>query len=40
MFSFGVVLYEMLAGHRPFKAATNLELLQKVIHGTPAAAER
>src|SRR5665213_1039074 len=35
MFSFGVVLYEMLAGHRPFKAATNLELLQQVIHGTP-----
>jgi serine/threonine protein kinase/Tol biopolymer transport system component len=36
MFSFGVVLYEMLAGHRPFTAATNLELLQTVIHGTPA----
>ena len=34
MFSFGVVLYEMLAGHRPFQAATNLELLQQVIHGT------
>ena len=36
MFSFGVVLYEMLAGRRPFQAATNLELLQQVIHGTPA----
>ncbi len=36
MFSFGVVLYEMLAGRRPFTAATNLELLQKVIQGTPA----
>jgi eukaryotic-like serine/threonine-protein kinase len=35
MFSFGVVLYEILAGHRPFTATTNLELLQKVIHGTP-----
>jgi eukaryotic-like serine/threonine-protein kinase len=35
MFSFGVVLYEMLAGNRPFQAATNLELLQQVIHGTP-----
>jgi eukaryotic-like serine/threonine-protein kinase len=37
MFSFGVVLYEMLAGDRPFKAATNLELLQQVIHGTAPA---
>jgi Tol biopolymer transport system component/predicted Ser/Thr protein kinase len=36
IFSFGIVLYEMLAGRRPFAAATNLELLQKVIHGTPA----
>jgi eukaryotic-like serine/threonine-protein kinase len=36
IFSFGVVLYEMLAGQRPFTAATNLELLQKVIHSTPA----
>jgi eukaryotic-like serine/threonine-protein kinase len=35
IFSFGVVLYEMLAGRRPFTAATNLELLQKVIHATP-----
>ncbi len=36
IFSFGVVLYEALAGHRPFTAATNLELLQQVIHGAPA----
>jgi serine/threonine protein kinase len=35
MFSFGVVLYEMLAGHRPFTAPTSLELLQKVIHAAP-----
>ena len=36
MFSFGVVLYEMLAGRRPFHAATSLELLQQVIHAKPA----
>ena len=36
MFSFGVVLYEMLADRRPFEAATSLELLQKVIHARPA----
>ena len=35
MFSFGIVLYEMLAGHRPFRAPTNLELLQQVIYGEP-----
>jgi len=36
LFSFGIVLYEMLAGQRPFVAATNLELLQMVIHSRPA----
>jgi eukaryotic-like serine/threonine-protein kinase len=36
MFSFGVVLYEMLAGQRPFRAATSLELLQQVIHAKAA----
>ena len=35
IFSFGVVLYEMLAGKRPFGGATGLELLQKVIHQEP-----
>jgi serine/threonine protein kinase len=35
IFSFGVVLYEMLAGHRPFAAPTSLEVLQKVIHSDP-----
>ena len=35
IFSFGVVLYEMLAGKRPFSGATDLETLQKVIHQEP-----
>ena len=36
MFSFGIVLYEMLAGRHPFQAPNNLELLQHVIHANPA----
>ncbi len=36
MFSFAVVLYEALAGRRPFEASNNLELLQQVIHAKPA----
>jgi serine/threonine protein kinase len=35
IFSFGVVLYELLAGERPFAGATDLEVLQAVIHGIP-----
>jgi Tol biopolymer transport system component/predicted Ser/Thr protein kinase len=33
IFSFGVVLYELVAGRRPFEGATDLELLQTIIHG-------
>jgi eukaryotic-like serine/threonine-protein kinase len=33
IFSFGIVLYELLAGRRPFQGATDLELLQTIIHG-------
>jgi len=35
IFSFGVVLYELLAGRRPFSGETDLEVLQKIIHGMP-----
>jgi serine/threonine protein kinase len=35
IFSFGIVLYESLGGERPFTGATDLEVLQKVIHATP-----
>ncbi len=35
IFSFGVVLYETLGGERPFTGATDLEVLQNVIHAQP-----
>jgi serine/threonine protein kinase len=35
IFSFGVVLYELVAGKRPFAGKTDLEVLQRIIHGTP-----
>jgi serine/threonine protein kinase/tetratricopeptide (TPR) repeat protein len=34
IFSFGVVLYEQLAGRHPFSAASDVELLQTIIQGT------
>jgi len=33
IFSFGVLLYELLAGRRPFQGESDLETLQKIIHG-------
>jgi len=35
IFSFGVLLYELLSGRRPFGGDTELEVLKTVIHGTP-----
>jgi serine/threonine protein kinase/Tol biopolymer transport system component len=35
IFSFGIVLYEALSGERPFAGATDLEVLQSIIHATP-----
>jgi len=35
IFSFGVVLYELLSGKRPFAGATELEVLKTIIHGQP-----
>ncbi len=37
VFAFGIVLYEALAGHRPFEANNDLELLKTIVHGTPQA---
>ncbi len=37
VFSFGILLYELLAGHRPFEAGNELELLKTIVHA-PAEA--
>jgi Tol biopolymer transport system component len=41
IFSFGVVLYELLTARRPFTGATDLEVLQRIMHGAaePLAGE-
>ncbi len=36
IFSFGIVMYELLAGRRPFEGQNDLEVLQSIIHGTAA----
>jgi serine/threonine-protein kinase len=35
IFSFGVLLYEMLAGKRPFRGSSELEVLQSIRHASP-----
>jgi eukaryotic-like serine/threonine-protein kinase len=35
IFSFGLVLHEILAGQRPFAGANDLEVMQNIIHATP-----
>src|SRR4030095_4669842 len=36
VFSFGVLLYELFAGRRPFEGPTDLQVLQMILHGDPA----
>jgi serine/threonine protein kinase/Tol biopolymer transport system component len=36
VFAFGIVLYELLAGRRPFDGANDLEVLKRIMHGVPA----
>ncbi|MGH9148011.1 MAG: protein kinase domain-containing protein, partial [Vicinamibacterales bacterium] len=35
VFSFGVVLYELLAGRRPFEGKTDIDLLHSILNETP-----
>ncbi|MGH9678460.1 MAG: serine/threonine protein kinase, partial [Candidatus Acidiferrales bacterium] len=35
IFSFGVLLYELLAGRRPFTGTTDLQVLQAILHSAP-----
>ncbi len=36
IFAFGCILYEMLAGRRPFEGETAADLMSAILHGTPA----
>ena len=37
VFAFGIVLYEILARQRPFRGASDLEVLQAILHGEPVS---
>ena len=39
VFGFGVLVYEMLTGRRPFSGSTSLETVAKILEATPAAVE-